>query len=171
MMAWMNAESLRRTLALRETVFWSRSRREFWHKGATSGNTQRVVDVRIDCDGDTLLLLVEPAGPACHTGATSCFYRSLTETRDAEDFHGSIASGNGEVKIGARGELRGADLTPTSVIAARGMENHHKMSTIETLYATILSRRDNPTPGSYTAQLSPRAKTKCSRKWARRPWR
>ena len=77
MMAWMNAESLRRTLASGETVFWSRSRQEFWHKGATSGNTQRVVDLRVDCDGDTLLILVETAGPACHTGAVSCFYRSL----------------------------------------------------------------------------------------------
>jgi phosphoribosyl-ATP pyrophosphohydrolase/phosphoribosyl-AMP cyclohydrolase len=77
MMAWMNAESLRRTLASGETVFWSRSRQEFWHKGATSGNTQRVVDLRVDCDGDTLLILVDAAGPACHTGAVSCFYRSL----------------------------------------------------------------------------------------------
>jgi phosphoribosyl-AMP cyclohydrolase len=75
MMAWMNAESLRRTLALGETVFWSRSRQEFWHKGATSGNTQHLVDFRIDCDGDTLLCLVQAAGPACHTGEVSCFYR------------------------------------------------------------------------------------------------
>ena len=77
MVAWMNAESLRRTLASGKTVFWSRSRQEFWHKGATSGNTQSVVDLRVDCDGDTLLILVEAAGPACHTGAVSCFYRSL----------------------------------------------------------------------------------------------
>ncbi len=77
MMAWMNAESLRRTMALGETVFWSRSRGEYWHKGATSGHTQRVVEIRLDCDGDTLLILVEPAGPACHTGAVSCFFRAL----------------------------------------------------------------------------------------------
>ncbi len=77
MMAWMNAESLRRTLAIGETVFWSRSRREYWHKGATSGNTQTVVELRVDCDGDTLLILVRAAGPACHTGAASCFYRAL----------------------------------------------------------------------------------------------
>ena len=77
MMAWMNAESLRRTLALGETVFWSRSRQEYWHKGATSGNTQAVVELRVDCDGDTLLILVRPQGPACHTGAVSCFYRTL----------------------------------------------------------------------------------------------
>lgn len=77
MMAWMNAESLSRTLILRETVFWSRSRAEIWHKGATSGNTQTVVELHVDCDGDTLLILVEPAGPACHTGEISCFFRSL----------------------------------------------------------------------------------------------
>lgn len=78
MMAWMNAESLRRTLEIGETVFWSRSRREFWHKGATSGNTQRVVELRADCDSDTLLVLVEPAGPACHTGAVSCFFQEIS---------------------------------------------------------------------------------------------
>lgn len=77
MMAWMDEESLRRTLTLGETVFWSRSRQEYWHKGATSGNTQQVIDLRVDCDGDTLLVLVDPAGPACHTGAVSCFFRSL----------------------------------------------------------------------------------------------
>jgi len=75
MVAYMNRESLARTLDSGETWFWSRSRGELWHKGATSGNTQRVVEVRYDCDADTLLLLVEPAGPACHTGNISCFYR------------------------------------------------------------------------------------------------
>lgn len=77
MMAWMNAESLRRTLASGEAIFWSRSRQEYWHKGASSGNTQSVVELRVDCDGDTLLLLVHPAGPACHTGEASCFFRSV----------------------------------------------------------------------------------------------
>ncbi len=77
MMAWMNAEALRLTQEQGEAVFWSRSRREIWHKGATSGNVQRVRDIRIDCDADTLLLLVDPAGPACHTGERSCFYRTL----------------------------------------------------------------------------------------------
>lgn len=79
MMAWMNAESLRRTLEIGETIFWSRSRQEYWHKGATSGNTQKVIDIAIDCDGDTLLIQVEPAGPACHTGATSCFFRIVSD--------------------------------------------------------------------------------------------
>ena len=77
MMAWMSAESLALTFECGETVFWSRSRQELWHKGATSGNTQKVVEMRYDCDADTLLVLVHPAGPACNTGARSCFYRTL----------------------------------------------------------------------------------------------
>lgn len=77
MMAYMNAESLQRTRETGETVFWSRSRNELWHKGATSGNTQKVKEIRVDCDADTLLILVEPSGPACHTGNRTCFYREL----------------------------------------------------------------------------------------------
>ena len=77
MVAWMNAESLKLTQATGETHFWSRSRQELWHKGGTSGNVQTVREIRYDCDGDTLLVLVDPAGPACHTGETSCFYRAL----------------------------------------------------------------------------------------------
>lgn len=77
MVAWMSAESLRLTLETGQTVFWSRSRQELWHKGVTSGNVQRLVALRYDCDADTLLALVEPAGPACHTGARSCFYRDV----------------------------------------------------------------------------------------------
>ena len=77
MMAWMNEESLSLTLERGETVFWSRSRQELWHKGATSGNTQKIVEMRYDCDADTLLALVHPAGPACHTGERSCFFRGI----------------------------------------------------------------------------------------------
>lgn len=80
MLAYMNAESLQLTLEKRETVFWSRSRGELWHKGATSGNIQRVVEIRVDCDADTLLIRVQPAGPACHTGERSCFYREMGKT-------------------------------------------------------------------------------------------
>ncbi len=77
MVAWMSAASLRLTLATGETHFWSRSRGELWHKGTTSGNVQRVRDIWVDCDGDTLLILVDPAGPACHTGNQTCFYQEL----------------------------------------------------------------------------------------------
>ena len=79
MLAYMNRESLAKTIETNETWFWSRSRGELWHKGATSGNTQRVVAVAVDCDGDTLLVRVEPRGPACHTGARTCFFRALAE--------------------------------------------------------------------------------------------
>jgi phosphoribosyl-AMP cyclohydrolase len=77
MLAYMNAESLGLTLSSGETHFWSRSRQELWHKGATSGNIQRVFEVRMDCDADTLLIRVQPAGPACHTGNQTCFYRTM----------------------------------------------------------------------------------------------
>ncbi|MFQ5409123.1 MAG: phosphoribosyl-AMP cyclohydrolase [Anaerolineales bacterium] len=82
MVAWMNAEALQRTQETGEAHFWSRSRRELWRKGATSGNVLRVHEIRVDCDGDTLLLRVTPTGPACHTGARSCFFRTL-EAADA----------------------------------------------------------------------------------------
>ena len=72
-LAYMNRESLARTIETNQTWFWSRSRNELWHKGETSGNTQAVVNVALDCDGDAIVVLVKPAGPACHTGAVSCF--------------------------------------------------------------------------------------------------
>src|SRR5881628_1899738 len=84
MMAWMNRESLEKTLALGEMVYWSRSRQEFWHKGATSGHTQKVKDIAFDCDKDVVLAQVEQVGAACHDGYKSCFYRSIV---------------NGEVKV------------------------------------------------------------------------
>lgn len=84
MMAWMNAESLRLTRETGQTHFWSRSRQELWHKGATSGNTQDVVSIAVDCDEDVLLVRVKAAGPACHTGETSCFFRPLDEVLPAE---------------------------------------------------------------------------------------
>ena len=77
MMAWMNAESLALTLERGESVFWSRSRQELWNKGATSGNMQRVVSIDADCDADTLLVRVDSPGPACHTGARSCFFNRI----------------------------------------------------------------------------------------------
>lgn len=80
MMAYMNGEALQKTLQTRQTWFWSRSRQALWHKGATSGDTQAVCDIRVDCDQDCLLVLVTTAtGKACHTGRPGCFYRSLSD--------------------------------------------------------------------------------------------
>jgi phosphoribosyl-ATP pyrophosphohydrolase/phosphoribosyl-AMP cyclohydrolase len=83
-LAYMNQESLERTLTSHETWFWSRSRKNLWHKGETSGNKQRVVEVTVDCDQDALRILVVPEGPACHTGAQSCFHNELQETKKEE---------------------------------------------------------------------------------------
>lgn len=82
MLAYMNERSYQLSLETNQTWFWSRSRQELWHKGETSGNTQEIVAIQIDCDEDTLLVRVDPAGPACHTGHTSCFYRDI-ETHSA----------------------------------------------------------------------------------------
>jgi phosphoribosyl-AMP cyclohydrolase len=80
MMAWMNAESIEATLQRGEAVYWSRSRQKLWHKGEESGNTQHIHEIRLDCDGDTLLLKVEQTGGiACHTGRHNCFYRKLND--------------------------------------------------------------------------------------------
>jgi phosphoribosyl-ATP pyrophosphohydrolase/phosphoribosyl-AMP cyclohydrolase len=96
MLAWMDAEAERRTRATGEAWFWSRSRGEYWHKGATSGNTLAVVELRDDCDGDALLLRVRAAGPACHTGSLSCFAPDLWRTiaeRARERPDGSYTAG------------------------------------------------------------------------------
>jgi len=84
MMAWMNADSIRETLATNRVCYFSRSRNRLWRKGETSGQTQHLRELRVDCDGDTLLLLVEQTGVACHTGRRSCFYRAARDGALAE---------------------------------------------------------------------------------------
>lgn len=124
MLAYMNRESLQRTLMEKQTWFWSRSRSQLWHKGATSGNVQLVREVRVDCDQDALVVLVEPSGPACHTGARCCFHNELLASADTE--HGL-----------ARGEDETRDL---------GL-------LLEELYRLIEQRRSARPKGSYTAYL------------------
>ena len=130
-LAYMNEESLRRTLAEGETWFWSRSRAGLWHKGATSGNTQRVVEVRADCDSDALLVLVEPRGPACHTGAASCFRRETGEPRTV-----------------SAGEADGLEDA-----AATGRRGARVGDVLEELYGVISARRGEMPAGSYTTYL------------------
>ena len=84
MMAWMNAEAVARTLESGQVTYWSRSRQEFWVKGATSGNTQMLVDFRVDCDRDCLLIEVRQEGPACHTGRRTCFYTAVRNGEEIE---------------------------------------------------------------------------------------
>nr|WP_130865525.1 phosphoribosyl-AMP cyclohydrolase [Acidipropionibacterium timonense] len=85
MMAWMDDEALARTLATRRATYWSRSRRQYWVKGETSGHTQHVRQVRLDCDGDTILLVVDQTGGACHTGDHTCFDADLLLPDDTEE--------------------------------------------------------------------------------------
>lgn len=85
MTAWANEESLKLTASSGKLTLWSRSRKEIWEKGLTSGNVMKVIELRIDCDGDTLLAIVEPSGPACHTGKRTCFYRSLWGTENSTE--------------------------------------------------------------------------------------
>jgi phosphoribosyl-ATP pyrophosphohydrolase/phosphoribosyl-AMP cyclohydrolase len=124
-LAYMNAESLRRTLDEGETWFWSRSRSALWHKGETSGHTQQVVGVRLDCDADALVVLVEPRGPACHTGARSCFH---------EEFQ---SAGRGSVE-----EPGGAD-SPAEDLGV----------VVRRLFGVIEERRRVLPEGSYTTYL------------------
>lgn len=84
MLAWMNAESVARTLDTGRVTYWSRSRQSFWIKGETSGHTQRLVEMRLDCDRDCLLLQIEQTGPACHTNRRSCFYTALRDGAEVE---------------------------------------------------------------------------------------
>ncbi|OAN75581.1 phosphoribosyl-AMP cyclohydrolase [Jannaschia sp. EhC01] len=84
MLAWMNADAVSRTLATKRVTYWSRSRQAFWVKGETSGHTQELVDLRIDCDRDCLLAVVRQEGPACHTNRRVCFYTSVTEGAEVE---------------------------------------------------------------------------------------
>ena len=81
MLAWMNRAALEETLASGQVCYWSRSRQQLWRKGETSGHRQRLVEARLDCDGDAVLLLVEQQGPACHTGRPSCFYNAIRDER------------------------------------------------------------------------------------------
>ncbi|RBI77243.1 phosphoribosyl-AMP cyclohydrolase [Roseovarius sp. TE539] len=84
MLAWMNVEAVARTLETGRATYWSRSRQAFWIKGETSGNVQRLVEMRVDCDRDSLLLLVDQTGPACHTDRRSCFYTALRDGGEIE---------------------------------------------------------------------------------------
>ena len=124
-LAFMNAESLKRTLASGETWFWSRSREQLWHKGETSGNRQRVVEVTADCDMDALRVMVEPVGPACHTGARSCFHHQLGR-QDSERSDDAAATAQDGPRLG---------------------------TVLEGLYALIESRRRERPEGSYTTYL------------------
>jgi phosphoribosyl-AMP cyclohydrolase / phosphoribosyl-ATP pyrophosphohydrolase len=148
MLAYMNAESLARTLQTGETWFWSRSRGELWHKGATSGHTQRVVDVRLDCDGDTLLVRVEPRGPACHTGERTCFFRGAGED--------SQADGAAQAEAGNGSQVTASVTTVVQVeskVSLVGVPAMELGILLQDLFALIQERREQRPANSYTTYL------------------
>jgi phosphoribosyl-ATP pyrophosphohydrolase/phosphoribosyl-AMP cyclohydrolase len=131
MVAYVNQKSLNLSLEKGETVFYSRSRQELWHKGETSGNTQEIKEIYYDCDQDTILFLVEPAGPACHTGEKSCFYRKIAEDTDAK-----------------------AEKMMEMQQQAQNIEaEFEKEKVVDFLYDLILSRKEELPEGSYTTYL------------------
>src|SRR5205085_2474784 len=134
-LAYMNAESFARTLAEGETWFWSRSRAELWHKGATSGHTQRVVSVRADCDADALLVSVEPRGPACHTGARTCFHQAIEGAPDEE--------AERQTRVVGADKNAQSEMQHTPELGAQ----------LQQLYAVIEQRRQERPAGSYTTYL------------------
>lgn len=139
MLAYMNAESLARTLQTGETWFWSRSRGELWHKGATSGNTQRVVDLRLDCDGDAVIVRVDPKGPACHTGARTCFFRGAQEADAAT--------------VGQTGGLPAPAGRGDSQVALVDVPAMELGILLQDLYVLIQERKDQRPENSYTTYL------------------
>jgi phosphoribosyl-ATP pyrophosphohydrolase/phosphoribosyl-AMP cyclohydrolase len=151
MLAYMNAESLARTMETRESWFWSRSRARLWHKGETSGNTQRVVDVLVDCDSDALTLLVIPAGPACHTGAESCFHNEIKVTSLSEAQEEASQATLGEVldRLYALVETRKKELPEdsyTSYLFAQGLDKILKKVGEETAETIIAAKNEDRGP-------------------------
>ena len=152
MVAYMNAESLARTMQTGQTWFWSRSRQELWHKGATSGHTQQVIDIRLDCDGDALLVRVNPDGPACHTGERTCFYRGVNETDPTHEQAGKptpvIRHADSLLSL-ADSRLSLAD-SPVSLVNVAAMDLG---ILLQDLFKLIQERKDQRPEGSYTTYL------------------
>jgi phosphoribosyl-AMP cyclohydrolase / phosphoribosyl-ATP pyrophosphohydrolase len=155
MVAHMNAESLAKTLQTGETWFWSRSRGELWHKGATSGATQRVVDLRLDCDGDALLVRVNPNGPACHTGERSCFFRGAQDVEAAKSeepvkVHEKSGEKSGEKDREKNGPIIKRVESPVSLVNVAAMDLGIQL---QDLFKLIQERKDQRPEGSYTSYL------------------
>jgi len=153
MVAHMNAESLAKTLQTGETWFWSRSRRELWHKGATSGATQRVVDLRLDCDGDALLVRVNPNGPACHTGERSCFFRGAQDIEAAKPEEPERPKDSKEPKEKNREKDSPVLKRVESQVSLVNIAAMDLGIQLQDLFKLIQERKDQRPEGSYTSYL------------------
>jgi len=142
MMAWMNEEALKLTIETKKATFYSRSRQSLWIKGETSGNTQTVVTLDYDCDGDTLLVQVIPAGPACHTGNTSCFYQNLASNEDLDTGNIEIL-GNLENLIADR-KINPVEGSYTNYLFEKGVDKICKKIGEEAAETIIAAKNDDP---------------------------
>ncbi|MDO3413119.1 bifunctional phosphoribosyl-AMP cyclohydrolase/phosphoribosyl-ATP diphosphatase HisIE [Saccharibacillus sp. CPCC 101409] len=148
-LAYMNEESLKRSIQSGETWFWSRSRQEFWHKGATSGNVQKIVSLSYDCDGDALLVGVLPAGPACHTGRVSCFFNNAELEKNAEAAGGGTAEAESERVPGLEPESGGAGAADGAGAAGA----NGRFDVLAELESIIAQRYIERPEGAYTTYL------------------
>ena len=160
MQAYANREALKRTIGTGQAWFWSRSRQEYWRKGATSGNVMTVHEIRLDCDGDSVLYLVSPKGPACHTGAASCFFRTITPKDQAADVQFvTVAEGNSKPasqreRLGGAEQQFDAQQTDAAQRADAGSQTATgDESILQTLWAVLESRYRERPQGSYTTYL------------------
>lgn len=149
MMAWMNEETLKQSIESGLATFYSRSRQEVWVKGATSGNTQHIVGIEYDCDGDTLLLQVNPNGPACHTGSISCFYRTLSANQD-------LKKGNADILYKLVKLLEDRRENPkegsyTNYLFEKGVDKICKKIGEEAAETIIAAKNNDPTELTYEA--------------------
>lgn len=162
MMAYMDQEAIAKTLTTGETWFYSRSRRELWHKGGTSGHRQLVKEIRYDCDADTLLILVEQNGGACHEGYRSCFYRQLTPTGHQEVCLERMFD---PAEVYRAGEAVAPERGIEPALQTNGKTETASAETIiEEVYQVIMDRKQNRPEGSYTAYLFNQGQDKICKK-------
>ena len=143
MLAWMNRESLQMTLNTGYATYFSRSRQQLWKKGETSGHTQKVLSLRYDCDGDAILMQVEQTGPACHTGAHSCFFNEVTSV-DRADFPASAAILEEDYAVIADRATRPQEGSYTNYLLEKGIEKTCKKvgeEASETIIAAVMAQR------------------------------
>ncbi|MGD9473485.1 MAG: bifunctional phosphoribosyl-AMP cyclohydrolase/phosphoribosyl-ATP diphosphatase HisIE [Eubacteriaceae bacterium] len=149
MMAWMNEETLKQSIESGLATFYSRSRQEVWVKGATSGNTQHIVSIEYDCDGDTLLLQVNPDGPACHTGSISCFYRTLSTNKYLKKGNPDIL--NKLVKLLEDRRENPKEGSYTNYLFEKGVDKICKKIGEEAAETIIAAKNNDPTELTYEA--------------------
>ena len=150
MLAYMNEESLSISINEGKTCFWSRSRKTLWRKGETSGNIQKIVSIKTDCDRDALLVTVSKSGPACHTGAESCFFETLHSTDEIVERGDAVKRGDGAYVSLMKHRLRPhVSLRPHVPLPVSESPDF----TLDTLYSIIEDRKANIKPGSYTNYL------------------